>query len=175
MQTKSEAQADTRPVVSLRTMEIVVALCFLVFGLTFAIASYQLGAGWSDDGPQSGYFPFYINCVIVFASAALLVQTLRTPADPGGEAFVEKGQLRLVAAVLLPAIAYVLGIQLFGIYLASAVYIAVFMVWLGNYSWAKSIALGVTISVAVYLFFEMWFKVSLHKGSWFDPLSLVGL
>ncbi len=177
METQSEGQgpADSRPVVSLRTMEIVVALCFLVFGLTFAIASYQLGAGWSDDGPQSGYFPFYINSIIVFASVAVLVQALRTPLEPNGEAFVEKGQLRLVMAVLLPAIAYVLGIQLFGIYLASAVYIALFMVWLGKYSWAKSLALGVAISVAVYLFFELWFKVSLHKGSWFDPLSLFGL
>ena len=178
MESKTELPAeaaDARTVVTLRTMEIVVAALFLVFGVTFAIASYQLGSGWSDDGPQSGYFPFYINLIISIASAATLVQALRDRTPKSAGAFVERGQLRQVSAVLIPAAVYILGIQLFGIYLASAVYIAVFMVWLGNYSWVKSASLGLVISVSVYLLFEVWFKVSLHKGSWFDPLSLFGL
>jgi hypothetical protein len=103
------------------------------------------------------------------------MQAIRSKTPRPREAFVSTGQLRQVMAVLSPAAVYVLGVQLFGIYLASAVYITVFMVWLGKYSWGKSLALGVTISVAVYFMFEIWFKVSLHKGSWFDPLSLFGL
>ena len=161
--------------VSNRTMEIVVAGLLLLLGLTFGVASYNLGAGWSDDGPQSGYFPFYINLIIVIASAVTLVQAIKGKTPRSNSAFVSKGQLRQVMAVLIPAAVYVLGVQLFGIYLASAVYITVFMVWLGKYSWGKSAALGIAISVAVYFMFEVWFKVSLHKGSWFDPLSLFGL
>ena len=78
-------------------------------------------------------------------------------------------------AVLIPAILYVLAVQLFGIYLASALYIAMFMVWVGKYSWIKALSLGIAVSVAVYFMFEVWFKVALHKGSLFDPLSLFGL
>ena len=103
MESKTELPAeaaDARTVVTLRTMEIVVAALFLVFGVTFAIASYQLGSGWSDDGPQSGYFPFYINLIISIASAATLVQALRDRTPKSAGAFVERGQLRQVSAVL---------------------------------------------------------------------------
>ncbi len=175
MKSEQKTEADGRAVVNNRTMEIVVAALLLLLGLAFAWGSYTLGAGWSDDGPQSGYFPFYINLLVVIASAVTLVQAWRGKTPQPRAAFVTHGQLRQIMSVLIPATVYVLGVQLFGIYLASAVYIAVFMVWLGKYSWIKSIALGLTISVAVYFMFEVWFKVSLHKGSWFDPLSLFGL
>ena len=174
-QNPETGQANDSALVNNRTMEIVVAGLLLLLGLTFAWGSYNLGAGWSEDGPQSGYFPFYINLMIVLASTVTLLQALRGKTPKPGAAFVTHGQLRQIMAVLIPATVYVLAVQLFGIYLASAVYIAVFMVWLGKYSWAKSSALGVAISVAVYFMFEVWFKVSLHKGSWFDPLSLFGL
>lgn len=175
MSTEKKPEAGDRPVVTNRTMEIVVAGLLLLFGLTFGTASYNLGAGWSEDGPQSGYFPFYINLIIVIASAVTLVQAIAGKTPRSRDAFVSTGQLRQIMSVLIPAIAYVLGVQLFGIYLASAVYIALFMVWLGKYGWGKSIALGVAVSVTVYLMFEVWFQVALHKGSWFDPLSLFGL
>lgn len=175
MKPEQETETGDRPVATNRTMEIVVAGLFLLFGLTFCIASYQLGSGWSDDGPQSGYFPFYINVIIVIASAVTLAQAIMGKTSRPRDAFVSVGQLRQIMAVLLPAALYVLGVQLFGIYLSSAVYITLFMVWLGKYSWGKSAALGISISVAVYFMFEVWFKVSLHKGSWFDPLSLFGL
>jgi hypothetical protein len=92
-----------------------------------------------------------------------------------GESFVERGQLNLVFAVLGPALVYVLAIQWFGIYLASALYVAVFMVWLGKYAWWKSILLGITVSVCLYIMFEVWFQVALHKGTLYNPLSLFGL
>ena len=75
--------------------------------------------------------------------------------------------------MLVPAAIYVLGIELIGIYIASAAYIAVFMVWLGNYSWAKSAVIGVTTSAAFFIMFEIWFQVPLPKGM-FDALSFLG-
>ena len=60
--------------------------------------------------------------------------------------FVGWGQLKLVLSVLVPALVYVLGVQLVGIYVASALYIALFMRWLGKYPWLKSAAIGVGVS-----------------------------
>jgi hypothetical protein len=51
-----------------------------------------------------------------------------------------------------------------GIYLASAVLIAVFMTWLGKYRWKITAAVSVGVPVAVYLMFEKWFLVPLPKG-----------
>ncbi len=67
-----------------------------------------------------------------------------------------------------------LGIQLIGIYVASAVYITVFMRWLGKYPWPKSAAVGAVVSIALFLLFEVWFKVPLFKGM-YDPLGVARL
>jgi hypothetical protein len=91
----------------------------------------------------------------------------------GPRIFVSNSALRQVMQVLGPAAVYVLGIQLIGIYVASAFYIAVFMIWLGRYSVALAASIGVGVMVAFYLMFEVWFKVPLYKGL-FDPLSFLG-
>jgi hypothetical protein len=170
-----DSQTDNRAVIGNRAMEIIVAAALLAFGGLIAGASMKLGHRWGDDGPQAGYFPFYIGAIIVVSSLVTLVQAIRGSTAQSSGAFVERGQLRQILAVLLPALVYVLAIQWFGIYLSSAIYIAVFMVWLGGYAWWKSVLLGFVVSVCLYTMFEKWFQVALHKGTLFDPLSLIGL
>jgi putative tricarboxylic transport membrane protein len=169
-----DKRGDSHRSISMKTAEIFVAAVFVVFGLAVAIDSYRLGAQWGTDGPQSGYFPFYIGVMIVAASLVTLVQALLGKAQDGGGIFVEWQALKLVLAVLIPAAGYVLGVQLIGIYLASAVYITGFMVWLGNYTWPKAVVISGVVTVSLYLMFEVWFKVPLFKGS-YDLLQTIGL
>ena len=169
-----DPQGAGRPAVTTRTMEIVVALLLLLLGGVVAFDSYRLGASWAEEGPQSGYFPFYIGLIICIASIVTLLQAFTGKTAGGGNnTFVERGQLRQMLSVLVPAALYVLGIQLIGIYVASAVYIAVFMAWLGKYSWFKSAGLGLAASVSFFVMFEIWFKVPLPKGM-FNPLGFLG-
>jgi hypothetical protein len=91
------------------------------------------------------------------------------------ESFVDKESFKQVMAVLLPAIVFVLGVQLIGIYVSSVVYIAVFMVWLGKYPVWKALAVAVGVSVALYFMFEYWFQVPLPHGSWINPLEFMGV
>ncbi|HAT38694.1 MAG TPA: hypothetical protein DCW35_00415 [Polynucleobacter sp.] len=56
-------------------------------------------------------------------------------------------------AVLLPAIVFVVGVQLIGIYVSSALYIAIFMVWLGKYPIWKTVVVSVGVSAALYFMF----------------------
>lgn len=56
-------------------------------------------------------------------------------------------------AVLLPAIVFVVGVQLIGIYVSSALYIAIFMVWLGKYPIWKTVVVLVGVSAALYFMF----------------------
>jgi hypothetical protein len=170
--------------ISTRTVEIAVALLLFAFGATVVVDSYRLGSTWGSDGPQSGYFPFYIGLLICISSLATLGQVLfaewraREDAFSGAVArrrlqFVGWGPFKQVLSVLLPAVVYVLFVQLIGIYVASAVYIAVFMVWLGKYSWLKSAAVGLLVNIGIFAMFEIWFKVPLYKGI-HDPLAWLG-
>ena len=165
--------------ISTRSMEIAVALVLLAVGVLVMVDSYRLGSKWGTDGPQSGYFPFYIGLLLSVASVATLASVAfahwqrgqaagRAVADRLSQ-FVEWGQLKLVVSVLIPALVYVLGVQLIGIYVSSALYIALFMRWMGRYSWLKSVAIGVIVSAVIFAMFEIWFKVPLYKGTW-NPL-----
>lgn len=173
MSENPHSEATDRPAVGTVTMELVVAALLFAVGAAVAISSFQLGARWSDDGPQSGYFPFYIGVIICVCCAVTFVQALAGKLGTN-RSFVDRGPLRQVFSVLVPAAAYVLLIQLIGIYVASAVYITFFMAWLGRYSWLKSAGLGVAVAVFAFLMFEIWFQVPLYKGSLYDPLSLIG-
>ena len=52
-----------------------------------------------------------------------------------------------------------------GIYVASVLLIAVFMRWLGRYSWGRwSPAIAIGVPVVIFLMFERWFLVPLPKG-----------
>ncbi len=158
--------------VLVRTMEIVVAVAIFVLGAIVVFDSYRLGSKWGTDGPQSGYFPFYIGILLCFSSLGTLALTFLKK-DAVREVFVEWGPLKLVFTVLIPALVYVVFVQYIGIYVASAIYIAVFMVWLGKYSWIKSAVIAIVVNVIFFLMFEVWFKVPLFKGN-LDPLRFLG-
>jgi hypothetical protein len=56
------------------------------------------------------------------------------------------------------------AVSYIGIYVASAVFITIFMVWLGHYNVIVAVAIGVGFSVALFVIFEIWFLVPLPKG-----------
>ena len=156
-----------------RTMERVVALLFFAGGALVVYDSRRLGSSWGSDGPEAGYFPFYIGLIICISSVVIFGQALFGRVSRTRAVFVERQSLRQVLAVLLPAIAYVGAIQIIGIYVASAIYIAGFMIWLGKYHWIKSALLGIAVAAVAFATFEVWFQVPLYKGA-FDPLSSLG-
>ena len=78
-----------------------------------------------------------------------------------------------VLTVLLPMLAFVIGVQLLGIYVGSFLFIAGFMIWVGKYHWAKSAGISLAVMVIAFLMFEVWFKVPLFKGA-FTPLRFLG-
>jgi len=159
--------------ISTRTMEVVVGVILFGLGSLVVYDSHRLGSSWGSDGPEAGYFPFYVGSLICISSAAVIIQTLFGRARRNDSVFVEWQPLRQVLAVLLPAAAYVLGIQLIGLYIASAIYIALFMRWLGKYSWFKSVTLAVIVAAAAFVMFEVWFQVPLYKGA-YDALAPLG-
>lgn len=167
-------QSNQNSLVSMRTVEIAVALIFLVFAIVVMQGSIKLGSSWGSDGPQAGYFPFYISLIILISSGVTLIQAIRQK-ELSDESFVDKGPFRQVLAVLIPAFLFTLFMQLIGIYVAAAIYIAFFMIWIGKYAVWKSVALGLAISIALYMMFEFWFQIPLPSGSLIDLLALVGL
>jgi len=125
----------------------------LAFHVIAPVAAFATGYGWQ-----------YV--VLWMLPLVTLLQAILSKSAAGRATFVERGQLKQVLKVLIPAGLFVLGIQLIGIYVASAIYIALFMNLLGDYPWKKSVPLAVAISVLFFFMFEVWFQVPLFKGYW---------
>ena len=145
-----------------RSAEIGVALIMATLAGIGIFGSMKVGIGWGAEGPQAGFFPFYV-CLLVLISCAVNLARVFMAADDG-EVFASWRQLRQVMAVVVPTAIYVALIPLIGIYEASALLIAVFMVWLGKYRWIVAIAVAILVPVLTYMMFEVWFLVPLPKG-----------
>jgi Tripartite tricarboxylate transporter TctB family len=158
--------------VATNKVEAVVAFLILIMGITIATGSWKLGAGWTTDGPGAGYFPFYIGLILCISGLGLMWQALFSK-NKNTEIFVDNEQLKLVLSVFIPACVYVLGVQFLGLYVASVIYIALFMIILGKFSKIKSIVTSLAIMVLFFFMFEVWFKVPLFKGS-LEPLAFLG-
>ena len=154
---------EDRSAASVKAVEIGIAVAIFLFGALVAFDSYRLGAKWGDDGPEPGYFPFYIGVLICLSGATILARALRNSAL-AGESFVSREELKKILTVLVPTVVYVGLIAYLGFYAASTLYIAYFMWHLGKYPWIKIVPVSVGVSVFFFLIFEVWFQVPLPKG-----------
>jgi hypothetical protein len=169
---ESSDVAGSPAVIKNCTLDSIVAVILFMIGAVVVVEARRLGAEWTSDGPGAGYFPFYIGLIVCISALGVLYQS-RAAKTRDNDTFVDREQLGRVLSVLLPAAVYVLAIWLLGIYVASALYIALFMIILGKYPPVKSVVLGVIVNGIFFLMFEVWFKVPLYKGM-LEPLRFLG-
>lgn len=165
-------QGEEAPLARNASVDAVVAALLTMVGIIVMYEARRLGASWESDGPGAGYFPFYIGAILCVGGLGILYQSLLS-SHADRKMFVDAQQLRRVLSVLLPSVVYVGAIMLLGQYVASAIFVAVFMVWLGKYSPVKSVLLGLGVNAFFFVMFEVWFKVPLYKGA-LDPLAFLG-
>lgn len=161
-------QDDGPAVATNRTMEIAVALILLVFSAIVIFDSNRIGFGWQEgQGPAPGYFPFWIAIILGIASLINLYQAI-SKGDVDG--FVSGPAFKRVLAVLAPTAVYIaliggIGpIPGLGIYVASFLFIAAFMLVAGSNGIVRSVVVGAAIPIVLFFMFERWFLVPLPKG-----------
>ncbi len=155
--------------------EVATALGTAVLGGIAILGANELGHGWSESGPQSGYFPFYVGLILIAASlwnlAAAFIRhgSARGEGDDIEEPFLDKERLHRLGGFLGTMLVYVLVTLVMGIYVGSALYIA-WSAWRqGGYRPSLALAVGIGFSVALYLVFEVAFLMPLLKGP-IEPL-----
>jgi hypothetical protein len=169
---QSSDPADSPVVVRNSTVDAVVAVIVFAAAVVVMIEARRLGAGWTSDGPGSGYFPFYIALILGVSSLGIFYRALFGKSRDA-KPFVNRVQLVRVLSVVVPALVYVLCCVFLGLYVASAIYIALFMIVLGKYPPVKSVLLASIVCASLFLLFEVWFKVPLYKGM-LEPLRFLG-
>lgn len=153
-----------------RSVEIGVALAMALLAVIGIVGSLNVGVGWAAEGPQAGFFPFYVSLIVLLSCAINLVGILREPRMD--RLFARWAQLRQVMAVVVPTTVFVFAVPVLGMYVSSALLIGVFMKWLGRYRWPLVLLIAIGVPVITFLMFEKWFLVPLPKGPLEDWLGL---
>ena len=159
-----DAPAEQSPAVaSTRTVECVVYVLLTGLALLLAFDNWRTGMGWETDGPQAGYFPFYLSLILAAASIFGLVSILLSRMDEG-KIFVTRDQLRRVIQVFIPTLLFCLATQWLGLYVASFLLIAGFMWKVGRIAIWKSLLTAFVFSVVMFITFDIAFDVIMPKG-----------
>jgi putative tricarboxylic transport membrane protein len=156
-------QPEGPRLVSNKTMEIVTAIFFLTASAIVISDALRLGISWNFDGPAAGYFPFYIAVVMAVSSLFNLLAAVVNK-ESGDETFVTREAVGKVLQVLVPLGIFIFSIQFVGIYVASTIYIALFMWILGGYRIWQAVPVGGAIMFTLFMLFEVWFLTPLPKG-----------
>jgi hypothetical protein len=147
-----------------RWVELVVALLIVAGGIVVLVDSFRVGTGWGADGPQAGYFPNFIGWILAGAGLWIAGGTLFRWKTLAGKSFVSREEVGRVFAMAVPTVLYVIVLVFVGIYVASALYIATFMIWQGRYRLLPTLVVSVAVPFVMFLLFEIWFLVPLPKG-----------
>lgn len=145
----------------MRKADLVTAAILLALAAIVVWESYNLGIGWGSSGPGSGFFPFWMGLIMITCCLGIIVQALRRPAT---KPFIARESIRPVLKVLGPAIGFVVLMQFIGLYASAAVYLAVYMRWIGHHSWLAVAGVALSFAVVAFFVFETWFLVPMPKG-----------
>ena len=146
----------------MRTADVVCGLFLVVVAVVVLVEGLRLGIGWSTDGPQPGFFVFYLGVALLASAGLAVALAIRRGAD--GRPFVVPAQFRSVAKVFLPAVLMVILTHGVGLYASGALYLATYMRWIGRHSWTLIVLVAIGVPVVTFLVFEVWFLVPLPKG-----------
>lgn len=157
----------------MRIADLVTAAMLMLLGSIVIYDAVRLGVGWGNEGPRSGFFPFWLATLMVVISAAIFLQALIGRSE---KPFVTRERFLPVLKVLAPIAGFVLltdppgpwpGL---GLYVSSGLYLGFYMRWVGRHDWLLVVALSVAVPLIAFFIFEKWFLVPMPKGpmeAWF--------
>src|SRR4051812_2966369 len=96
---------DDRPVARMRNVDLVVSVLILAVAMLLGWDSWRIGAGWASDGPQAGYFPFYL-AVLMGAASVYGIVTKLIDRQGSSDPFVTRQQFERVLKVFVPTLLY---------------------------------------------------------------------
>src|ERR687898_453938 len=111
----------------MRKAELITSIILLLLSVLVIYEAYRLGFGWGLEGPQPGFFIFWVAlglgaCSLISTSRVLFDSTILQ-----GQDFIARGSWSEVLKVFLPMVGAIFLMEFFGFYIASAIYLAFFM------------------------------------------------
>lgn len=151
----------------MKKANLAIALLLIVVAVLVVADAVRLGFRWGANGPESGFFPFWLGAILLVCAAVelgrLLVQHWKhVPA----RRLMPEGAWKPIAWVIAPATGMVLASELVGLHLAAALYLAFYMRAVGKIRWSTTLAVALLVPALLYIAFDKLFMVPMPQGLW---------
>jgi len=151
------------PHVTYKWVEIVTTVALFVLGIFLAVKSVAMDPGWGPSGPEPGLWPLALTVLFMLGAVGVFVYTILNPDER--PFFEARQEVKDLAAVALPIIVTVPLIYWLGIFVTSALYLAFFMWWYGEFRSYTAVTGGVVLAVILWFMLRVGFNISMPM-SW---------
>ena len=138
----------------------ITAALLLAFSAAFAAGALRYYTWWGDSGPGSAFMPFWLSLVMAALALGLL---LRRPGE-AVEWLPSREGAKRVLVVLAVTVAFVALMQVIGMIVGIALFLAVLMRYLERHPWWLTIVVSLAAAGVNWLVFEHWLRVPLPQG-----------
>ncbi len=146
----------------------IIGSLLLLLALAYYWLTYGIEVGLASDLLGPTFFPRTLAILLVVASAALVVRSLRARRGEGEEPPPAGDAPHRLVWTLALTVAYLLLLPRAGYLLLTPVYLGAFAYLLGYRSWKPLVGTAVGVTVALYLIFGRMLGVRLPRGVLFD-------
>ena len=147
----------------MRSSDRVTAVLLLVLSVAFAAGALKYYSWWGPGGPGSAFLPFWLALVMGALALMMLVRSIRER-NPG-ESWLPRGEgLRDMLVVLGATIAFISLLNVTGMVIGTAVYLAALVWYLGRHRWWVTLSVAIAAAGFNWLVFVHWLRVPMPEG-----------
>ncbi len=132
-------------------------------------SAFSPAAGTAPGDVGASWYPFWAAAVVALGAVVAGYQAITLP-QPKEGVFASAGSLAAVLKLVVPMVAYAVSFTWFGFYLATGLYMGGFAFFIGRYRWYWSLASLVATPLAIYLLFEIGFRLILPKSVFYPSI-----
>ena len=147
----------------MRNADRVTAALLLAFSVAFAAGALKQYQWWGSSGPGPAFMPFWLGLVMAALAIGMLVRSVRQK-DPGAAWFPRGEGLRDIVVVLGVTTLFVALLNVLGMVIGSAIYLAVLIGYLGRHRWWVTVGVAVAAAFFTWLVFVHWLHVPFPEG-----------
>ena len=147
----------------MRNADRVTAALLLAFAVAFSVGAVKNYQWWGSGGPGPAFVPFWLGLVMGLLALTMLIRSLRAPYP--GEAWFPRGQgLRDMLVVLAVTVAYVALLDVTGMVVGTALYLAILIRYLGKHRWWVTLSVALGAGLFNWVVFVHWLRVPMPEG-----------
>jgi hypothetical protein len=146
-----------------RNADRVTAALLLAFSVAFSAGALKNYQWWGSGGPGPAFVPFWLGLVMALLALTMLVRSIREE-NPGAAWFPRGEGLRDLLVVLAATVAYVTLLNVTGMIIGTALYLAFLVRYLGKHRWWVTLSVALGAAAFNWLVFVHWLRVPMPAG-----------